>query len=290
MLVPILFAAALLPAAPTAGHMDVRVYSELRRIGPDGVPVEADSIGRPREILSPALARQSYTSFRIVVSARLGQKFMLFLGENPENILQTTLYKESWTHTGKTWIPDAIEKVTAPYTGVIPDAALGPEQQTVQSFLLDVYTPSKAPIRRVRLEVQLNVGDQWIIYPMEVRIGSLMTPKPEAISPALADLRLPASETALEYLETYLCGAKQRLGASPPNGRQLIFRNAQQDVLWARMIEGAKGRDFAVAGILSALGATDVKSWCERRQEPQAGYDPESYWKLRNWLMKNAVQ
>ena len=290
MLVPILFAAALLPAAPTAGHMDVRVYSELRRIGPDGVPVEADSIGRPREILSPALARQSYTSFRIVVSAPLGQKFMLFLGENPENILQTTLYKESWTHTGKTWIPDAIEKVTAPYTGVIPDAALGPEQQTVQSFLLDVYTPSKAPIRRVRLEVQLNVGDQWIIYPMEVRIGSLMTPKPEAISPALADLRLPASETALEYLETYLCGAKQRLGASPPNGRQLIFRNAQQDVLWARMIEGAKGRDFAVAGILGALGATDVQSWCERRQEPQAGYDPESYWKLRNWLMKNAVQ
>ena len=290
MLVPILFAAALLPAAPTAGHMDVRVYSELRRIGPDGVPVEADSIGRPREILSPALARQSYTSFRIVVSAPLGQKFMLFLGENPENILQTTLYKESWTHTGKTWIPDAIEKVAAPYTGVIPDAALGPEQQTVQSFLLDVYTPSKAPIRRVRLEVQLNVGDQWIIYPMEVRIGSLMTPKPEAISPALADLRLPASETALEYLETYLCGAKQRLGASPPNGRQLIFRNAQQDVLWARMIEGAKGRDFAVAGILGALGATDVQSWCERRQEPQAGYDPESYWKLRNWLMKNAVQ
>ncbi len=51
MLVPILYAAALLPAAPTAGHMDVRVYSELRRIGPDGAPVEADSIGRPREIL-----------------------------------------------------------------------------------------------------------------------------------------------------------------------------------------------------------------------------------------------
>lgn len=290
MLVPILFAAALLPAAPTAGHMDVRVYSELRRIGPDGAPVEADSIGRPREILSPALARQSYTSFRIAVSAPLGQKFTLFLGENPENILQTTLYKESWTHTGKAWIPDAIEKVNAPYTGVIPDASLGPEAQSVQSFWLDVYTPSKAPIRRVRLEVQLNVGDQWIIYPMEMRIGALITPKPEAISPALADLRLPASETALEYLETYLCGAKQRLGASPPNGRQLIFRNAQQDVLWARMIEGAKGRDFAVAGILSALGAADVKSWCERRQEPQSGYDPESYWKLRNWLMKNATQ
>ena len=56
------------------------------------------------------------------------------------------------------------------------------------------------------------------------------------------------------------------------------------------MIEGAKSRDFAVAGILSALGAADVKSWCERRQEPQSGYDPESYWKLRNWLMKNATQ
>jgi len=288
MLVPFLLSAAMLPAV--AGHLDVRVYSELRRIGPDGMPVEADREGRPREILSPALARQSYTSFRVVVSAPRGQRFTLFLGENPENVLQATLYKEKWTQVGKSWVPDALEKVTAPYTSSIPDLALGPEEQTVQSFWLDVYVPSQAPIRRVRLEVQLNSGDDWIIYPMEVRIGSLVTPKVDAISPALADVRLPASETALEHLETYLCGAKQRHGASPPNGRLLIFRNAQQDVSWARMIEQAQGREFVVTGLLAQLGATDAKAWCEERREARTGYDPESYWKVRNWLMKNAAK
>ena len=125
---------------------------------------------------------------------------------------------------------------------------------------------------------------------MEVRIESLVSPKPDAISPALSDVRLPASETAFQHLETYLCGAKQRHGASPPNGRLLIFRNAQQDVLWARMVETANGRDFTVAGIVAALGAADAKSWCEQRMEPPTAYDPESYWKVRNWLMKNAAK
>jgi len=281
--------ALLLPALAPA-QLDVRVYSELRRIGPDGAPVEADSAGRPREILSPAVPRQAFTSLRVVVTAPPGQRFTLFLGENPESVLQVTLYKERWTQVGKSWIPDALEKVATPYTGTIPDSSLGPGEQSVQSFWLDVYTPSQAPIRRVRLEVQLNSGDNWIIYPMEVRIGTLVSLKPEAISPALADVRLPASETALEHLETYLCGAKQRHGASPPNGRLLIFRNAQQDVLWAKMVEAVKGRDYVVAGILTALGATDAKSWCEMRQEPQTGYDPESYWQVRNWLMKQAAK
>lgn len=289
MLVLLLLSAVLAPAA-VAGGLDVRVYSELRRIGPDGAPAEPDSLGRPREILSPAVVRQAFTSFRVVISAPAGKNFTLFLGENPENVLQTTVYKESWTQVGKAWIPDGLHKVAMPYTGMIPDASLGPEQQSVQSFWLDVYTPSQAPIRRVRLEVQLNSGDDWLIYPMEVRIESLISPKPDFISPAVSDVRLPASETAFQHLETYLCGAKQRHGASPPNGRMLIFRNAQQDVLWARMIEKAKGREAVVAGMLSLLGATDAKSWCGQRGEPRAPYDPESYWKVRNWLMKSAAQ
>lgn len=289
MLVFLLLSAALLSPA-FAGPLEVRVYSELRRIGPDGAPVEPDSLGRPREILSPALPRQAFTSFRVVVSAPAGKNFTLFLGENPENILQTTVYKEAWKKAGKSWIPDALHKVTMPYTGKIPDATVGPEQQSVQSFWLDVYTPSQSPIRRVRLEVQLNSGDDWIIYPMEVRVESLVSPKPDVISPALSDVRLPASETAFQHLQTYLCGAKQRHGASPPNGRLLIFRNAQQDVLWARMIEKVKGREATVAGIVSLLGAPDAKTWCEQRLEPRLPYDPESYWKVRNWLMKNAAQ
>ncbi|MEP7362233.1 MAG: hypothetical protein ABI972_03180 [Acidobacteriota bacterium] len=280
---------ALLPAA-AAGPLEVRVYSELRRVGPDGAVIEADSIGHPREIISPAVPRQAFSSFRIVVSAPAGKYFSLFLGHNPEHVLQTTLYKETWTQVGKSWVPDGLQKVSTPYTGMIPEAALGPEQQAVQSFWLDVYAPSQAQIRRVRLEVQLNSGDDWIIYPMEVRIESLVSPKPDFISPALSDVRLPASETAFQHLETYLCGVKQRHGASPPNGRMLIFRNAQQDVLWARMIEKVHGRDFTVAGILSAIGAPDAKTWCEQRLEPRAPYDPESYWKVRNWLMKNAEQ
>ena len=142
MLLLLLLSAALLPVA-LANQLEVRVYSELRRIGPEGAPVEPDSIGRPREILSPALPRQAFTSFRIVVSAPTGKHFTLFLGENPENVLQTTLYRESWTQVGKAWIPDGLQKVAAPYTGRIPDPGMGPEQQTVQSFWLDVYTPSQ---------------------------------------------------------------------------------------------------------------------------------------------------
>jgi hypothetical protein len=289
MLVLFLLFAALLPAA-AAGPLEVRIYSDLKRIGPDGSVVEADSLGRPREIISPAVPRQAFTSFRIVVSAPAGKHYSLFLGENPENVLQTTLYQETWTQAGKSWIPDGLRKVTVPYQGMFPDPSLGPEQQSVQTFWLDVYAPSQAPIRRIRLEVQLNSGDDWIIYPMEVRVESLVSPKPDFISPALADVRLPASETAFQHLETYLCGVKQRHGASPPNGRMFIFRNAQQDVVWARMIEKVQGRDATVAGILSTMGATDAKTWCEQRLQPRASYDPESYWKVRNWLMKNAAK
>jgi len=130
------------------------VYSEFW-------PWEGSSVA-PREIISPAVPRNGFTTFKILVSAPAGTSYFLFCQTNPPNLVETHLYKVA--------LPDRLEPVKSPNFGVIPDG------ESSRAYLLDVWVPADAePGRRVRLELQLKVGD-WIVYPMELRVQKASVP------------------------------------------------------------------------------------------------------------------
>jgi hypothetical protein len=282
--------ACLLLAAGALPAQRLIVYSEFRRVAPDGKIIEADRPGSAREILSPAVPRGAYSSFRLVVEMPAGKPFTLHLGSNPENVVQPTLYRERYTRNGSgAWIPDRLDRVDVPFSATLPDANAGVKDQTAMSFWLDVYVPSQAPIRRVRLEAQLSVDDRWIIYPLEIRVQAAIVPRrPESVT-SLAPFTANAAETALAQLDTYLCGAKPKPTAipSPTSPRFLAFRNSQQDLALLQALDAKLGRDKVLPAILNLLGANDAKAWCGHARP--ASYDPETYLKVRDYLIRGGV-
>jgi hypothetical protein len=147
-MVPIRFA-VLLVSTPLVAQ-SLRVYSEFALIDAKGevtAPVE------PREILSPAIVRNGFTSFQIVVQVEPGTPYRLHIGENPEHAVRVTVYRESG---------EKLESVELPYEG-----------SSTQVFWMDLWADRDAPVRRIKIEPQLttaNLKGDWIIYPMEVRV------------------------------------------------------------------------------------------------------------------------
>jgi len=123
--------------------------------------VTADRSQPPREVLSPAVVRNAFASFHVVVTAPENESYFLAVQANPTDVLQWTLYEEK--------TPDALEEARPPYFGVIPAG------QTTRSYLLDVWVPRDAPVGKVRLEVLVKVG-YWRIAPMEVRVQPTVLP------------------------------------------------------------------------------------------------------------------
>lgn len=264
----------------------VSVYSEFRRIDPSGEIIESDRGGSPREILSPVLARNAWASFRVVVSAPPGKDYFLHLGQNPEAAVEATLYREINERRDRRWFPDGLEKVEVPYGGKIPEPGARTARRTVDTFWIDLWVQPDAPVRRVRLELQLNVGEEWFIYPLELRVLSPVMPKPPELSVPLTPVNGPADLMAVATLKAGLCGgarAPAGVGTSP---RSRIRRNALQDVALARSLEMSLGRETVRSGILRALGADDEKVWCASESPPA----PESYLKVRDFLMRSAMR
>src|SRR5438445_5135906 len=82
---------ALLLSFPLAAQ-SLQVYSEFAKIDASGKVVTPE---HPREILSPAIARNAFTSFQVVVQVPKGTRFILYIGQNPEDAVRVTLYRES---------------------------------------------------------------------------------------------------------------------------------------------------------------------------------------------------
>ncbi len=146
----------------------------------------------PREIISPAVARNAFATFKVVVKAPAASNYFLFCQANPDHIVETHLYKLSTPG-------DSLEPVRSPNFGVIPSDG------SPRAYLLDIWIPPDAEAgRRVRVELQLKVGD-WTVYPMELRIQKAVTPllaKPLAIPSDLdaALLRNREQDASLESL------------------------------------------------------------------------------------------
>ena len=145
--------AAFLLLIPAVWSQSLRVYSEFAQI---------DSAGRvmapaePREILSPAIARNAFSSFQVVVDVPRGTPYQLYVAQNPENAVEVTLYRENG---------DKLERVEQPVSG-----------NTTQVFWMDLWTARDAPVQRIKVEPQLHVNNDWVIYPMEARVMSATIP------------------------------------------------------------------------------------------------------------------
>ncbi len=271
----------------SAQPIQLRIYSEFQRVDPFGRIVEADRALRPREILSPAVARNGFASFHVVVLVPPRTPFVLHFGQNPEDTLKLTLYKERFVKVGQVWIPDLLERVLPPYDS----RARGPEQaipgQRATAFWLDLWTPAEARVGRMRLEAQLNVGEDWVIAPMEVRIRPVRIPGHADTGGALPPPEAPADRAALGPLLAFLCGSAEGSGPAPLSIRRLIRRNARQDMALARQLAERLGEDALRARLLEAAGAADAASWCGRPVTP-AGSGAEWYLRVRDALLRAA--
>ena len=283
------FLALLTPAlSPLAGQpVQLRIYSEFQRIDPFGQIVAVDKAQRPREILSPAVPRNGYASFHVAVTVPEGTPFRLYLGQNPDGVFKLTLYREKFEPVGRGWIPDGLVRVLEPYDS----RAQPPEDpipgRTTTVFWLDVWTPAEAPVRRVRLEAQLNVGDHWVIAPMEVRIRPARIPDHPPPGEPLPPIHEPADRSALGPLLRYLCGGKAAAGPAPLSVRRMIRRNAAQDMALAELLEARLGREAVRQRILEIAGGADLAGWCREPRTP-SGQGAEWYLRVRDYLLRTA--
>jgi hypothetical protein len=228
------FAALLLLTAGMLPAQTVRIFSELQRIDPFGNVLEIDRSPSPREIISPAIARNSFASFHIAVSVPPGQNYFLHVQSQPPGILGIRLYKEQFLHFHGDWIPDTLQEVATPAFGVIPEGLVPLPGQTSRDYLLDIWAPPDAEVgRRVRVEVLLKLGT-WMVAPMEVRITTPVLHEPANASQApLPALDEPADSAGVHALTAHFSGLTEWNRAPILTVRDVLRRNAQQDMLLA---------------------------------------------------------
>ena len=256
----------------------LRVFSEFIRIDPFGKIVPQDrGSNPPRDILSPGVPRNGFSSLRIALTFDKPAKYILDIGQNPENAVKVTLYRERIEKHGDQWIPDALEQVKVPYEGVF--TGLEVPGQTTVTFWLDMWVNRGATVDRIKVEPQLWVSysPDWFTYPMEVRILETTIPqvRPAAGSlPAVADR---SDAAVLGPLRAAVCRKPEAPGQPANNARALIRRNVLQHLAIADPAKTAK--------LLKAAGAASIESWCASEVKPAAG--PEWYLRFRDSLFRH---
>ncbi len=258
----------------------VDIYSEFSRIDPFGEIVPADRGGEPREILSPAVARNAWASFHVVITAPPRTTYLLYVVPNPLNACRVALYREHFEKTPAAWVPDRLTELTRlPDFGVMPDPADGVDGQTTRAYLLDLWIPPDADVSRFRLEVQLKVG-YWVVRPMEVRVIAPRAPDlpvstgPVPLPPASAGADAVALGALLDY--------RNRTYPPPETLRAIIRRNAEQDMALASRL------DQEVAGPDALRQRCDaLKTGSGDNAIPRAA-DAEWYLRLRDWIYAEA--
>lgn len=265
---------AALILALAAGRLaaQLTLYSEFQRVDPFGKVVAVDRAERPREILSPAVPRNAWTSFHVAVEIRDSRPVFLYTQQNPDR-LKVTLYKERFVKTAAGWIPDGLEKVAKnPAMALLPEPDRPIPGQNTVVYWMDIWVPPHVPPGRMRLEVLLKSGDRWTVYPLEMRIMQATAP-PSFDKPGPVPAISARSDAALlGLLRRRLCGAPASGRTVPPlTVRHLLRRNALQDLALPADLKHA----FEHAG-------TDPASLCK-------GAPPPEWWlKVRYALLQGA--
>jgi hypothetical protein len=266
---------ALFSLALSLPAQELYVKSEFLRTGADGKIISPDKTDRPREILSPALARNGFASYFLTANLPAGTEYSLDVGQNPEDSVRVVFYKQLYNPNG---VPDRLQKVDLPIQGKS-------SKEENLTFWVDFWVDNNAPVRRLKIEVQLWVGDRWVLYPMEARIIPAQIPPFQ-----LKFWGLPAPEARTDSAiispwRDHLCRPlKNEFQPSETTIRLLQQRNIQQDVALAKKL----GRDvtlkaFVNAGIPPELALPDA--WCAAPPDSWRGPLPtEWYLKLRHHL------
>ena len=242
----ILLGLAFLAACACAEAQPLRVFSEFVKIDAAGNVVVPES---PREILSPAVARNAFTTFQIVIQVPPETPYTLRIGLNPDKAVKYTLYRETEEMTPN---GPKLEPISEPW-----------ENGSTQVIWMDVWVDKDAPVRRIKVEPQLFVNDDWAIYPMEVRVRDPQVPDGAA--------KATGSLDAFTVMQAALC-KKQLTSPAPPTGLTpgaLHYRNALQDV---GLAEGAAPSDREE--LKKRLGGCDAK----------APTNPETYLRVRDYF------
>ena len=233
-------AVLLLLISAAAWSQPLRVFSEFAKIDATG---RVTAPAEPREILSPAIARNAFSSFQVVVDVPQGTVYQLYVAQNPENAVEVTLYRE----TG-----DKLEKVAQPVSG-----------SGTQVFWMDLWTARDAPVARIKVEPQLHVNNDWVIYPMEARV----------VSATAGDVQREVGGEAppAEVMKIFLCNRGPVIDYGALRGvtiRAMQLRNAFQDLTLAKLAPRAE--------------LQDVFGSC-RTPIPS---DPEWYLRIRDYLLR----
>ena len=275
----------VLLAGPVAAQSR-RVVSEFQRYDPFGEVVPVDRTAEPREILSPALARNAFTSFHVIVDIPERDPFFLFVQTNPPDVFQISLYEELFSKTAQGWIPDALQPSKLPAFGTLPYLPLPIPGQKTLCYWLDVRVPPDAAVGRVRLEVLLKAGKGWVMYPMEVRVINAVIPTLHEHPAALPPLAARADASAYGVFRNFVCGGHEPRREERLCVRSLIHRNALQDAALARLLEGKLSRESVVSRIMAPAGGSDRERWC-RSPETAEALGAEWYLRVRDVLYRN---
>jgi hypothetical protein len=242
---------------------EIRIFSEFERFDPFGNPVAPDRDMVPREILSPAMPRNGHLSVHVVITGPPGTNYFLYAGTNPPDILQVRIYREYFTPCGDGFCPDWLAQQNSPSFGAIPElvhdfSRPAMNRQTTRCYLLDIEAPAGTTPRRVRVEALLKVGT-WLVAPMEVRIVAPTVPIGDKIAGGaerifaedLAPVDAPSSSTARIQLLRYLAGLPPEWPTQLLRVRDIIQRNAAEDMLLARSLDRGAGLAFPEMNLLS---------------------------------------
>jgi len=264
--------------APLGGET-LKVYSEFQRIDSRGQVVAPDRQERSREILSPAVARNAFASYRLAIRVPPGEPYTLYVGQHPENAVRITLYREEAAGNRPGAIPDRLRRVEQPAVGT-----LAPEE-AAHTYWMDLWVVRDAPVRRVKVEAQLHVAGNWVNYPMEVRVMPPIAASSTRSGGPLPGPGEPADAAAAGPLREYLCGTASEAGQQPLTVRGLIRRNALQDFTIARAREQSYGREVVVGKIAAIAGIGDTAAWCEGDARVSRPPGPEWYLRIRDLLL-----
>jgi MFS family permease len=227
---------ALLPG------QEMKVWSEFQRIDPFGHVVAVDRVEHPREILSPAVARNAWTSFHLAITIPQRSPSYLYLQQNPE-WFKVTVYKEQFVQTSQGWIPDHLTEVKIPCLVMLPDEVTPIAKQNTVTYWMDVWVPANTPVERMRMQAVLKSGDRWIVYPMEVRVTKAVAPRLGLVPQLLAPLTARA--------DAFVRAGSERVETD--SIRYRIRRNAAQDQALAGMLKltlPAPARESGAEGYL----------------------------------------
>jgi hypothetical protein len=240
-------ASALLVTGIPASAIDIRLYSEH---------------SRSREVLSPAVVRNTHASFRVVVAAPPGTLYFLAIQTNPAAVFRINLYRE----------PLIEERNIGFLAGVTP-AAKSSSAETETVYLLDLWVPPETRQYTVRVEALVKTA-YWKVAPMEVRVLPVAAPAlPACVGPY--DRSIPPVEVLLAALM-----------GDPPHCAPLLTR---LDSVIARN----SAEDGALANILPPSSRENVfrallASLLERQWSFIAPQPGESYMRLRQLLYREA--